>query len=179
MSNKRSFFVEKAELESMYQSQPMAKIAEHFGVGETVIWKRIHEYGIKLDGYETTPRKRPKEFTESHLLAMKAAGLARRGKWVGENNPNWRGGRTDANLALRRTGAYKQWKLSALALAGDKCQGCGAVKGSVCDCCGQKIALHVHHLKSFAKHEESRFDPTNSEVLCVRCHHSRHFGKTR
>lgn len=173
----RRFVVDKDQLASMYQTQTLKQIADHFGVGETVVWKRVHEYGIKLEGYEDSPRKRPKVLTEAHKQALRVAGVERRGKWLGEKNPNWRGGRTDANLALRRSGAYKQWKLAALALAGNKCQQCGAVKGHVCDCCGSKVSLHVHHAKSFAKHEELRFDPNNSEVLCVKCHHSRHFGK--
>jgi hypothetical protein len=164
-------------LESMYQTMPMKKIAEHFGVGETVVWQRIHEYGIKLNGFEDKPRSRPKPFSEQHLEAMRVAGMKRRGKWVGQKNPNWRGGRTESNLAARRTGAYKQWKLASLARVGNRCESCGVEKGHVCECCGNKIALHVHHVKSFASHEELRFDPLNSEVLCSKCHHSRHFGK--
>jgi 5-methylcytosine-specific restriction endonuclease McrA len=177
VARSRKLDVGREELESMYQTHSMKQIAKHYGVGETLVWNRIHEFDIKLTGYESSPRRRPKQFSPEHKAAIVAAGIARRGKWLGENNPNWRGGRTDANLALRRTGAYKQWKLSSLARAGNKCEQCGIIKGHVCECCGHKAALHVHHVKSFANHEELRFDPANSEVLCTKCHHSRHFGK--
>lgn len=177
MAGKQKFVVDKEVLRSMYQTMTMKKIAEHFGVGETVVWKRVHDFGIVLEGFEVDPRRRPKKFSEAHLQAMKEAGVRRRGKWSGQNNPNWRGGRSEQNLALRRSGAYKQWKIDSLKLAQNKCQQCGVEKDHVCDCCGQKTVLHVHHVKSFAKHEELRFDPNNSEVLCAKCHHSRHFGK--
>lgn len=176
MAGKRRFFVDRELLESMYQSMTMRQIADHFGCGETVVWKRIHEAGIKLKGHEN-PRCRPKEFTEQHIAALRESGKRRRGKFVGENSYNWRGGMTDANRALRGSGAYSEWKRTALDLAGNKCQSCGDVRGRICECCGHKTTLHVHHVRSFAKHPELRFDPTNSEVLCTKCHNSRHNGK--
>ncbi len=156
----------------------MRQIADHFGVGETLIHSRIRECGIKLRGYENA-RKRPKTFTPEHLAAMREAGKRRRGAWAGANNPHWKGGLTAANLSARSSGAYMEWKRDALALADNKCQACGVTKGTVCKCCGHKTTLHVHHVKSFARHPEYRFDPTNSEVLCSRCHDSRHNGKSR
>lgn len=175
MAGKRKFFVDKETLDSMYQRMPMKAIAEQLGVGETVIHKRIHEFGIKLCGYEGNPRTRSKKFTPEHLAALRQAHRKTRGVYVGEKNHNWRGGATEQNLAARRSGAYKEWKFSALNLAGNKCQQCGAINGHVCDCCGQRVTLHVHHVVSFAKHVEYRFDPLNSEVLCAKCHHSKHW----
>lgn len=180
MAGKRKFVPDRDQLEKMYQSNTMAQLAAFYGVGETVVWRRIHEYGIKLKGNEDNPRKRPKQpFSPEHLQALRTVGMSRRGRWAGENNPNWQGGRHDVHMALRRTGAYMQWKAGALELAGHKCQQCGAEKGRICECCGHKTQLHVHHVKSFAKHPKDRFDPANSEVLCERCHRSRHFGKIR
>lgn len=173
---KRTFCPEKSELESLYQRMTMKAIASHFGVGETAVWNRIKEYGIKLEGVDN-PRRRPKAFTAEHLAAIRASAVKRRGKWVGDKNPHWKGGATVANLEMRRTGAYKQWKNESLARAGYKCQDCGAEKGHICECCGQPVVLHVHHVHSFAGHPELRFDSLNSEVLCARCHHSRHRRK--
>lgn len=177
MAAAKGLKIGKEVLEEMYQSMSCRQIADHFGCGETAIWNRVKQYGIKLKGYDN-PRKRPKVFTAEHLAALRKAKRAIRGVYVGPKAANWRGGVSEQNLMLRRSGAYLEWKQAALLLAAFRCQGCGAEKGSVCDCCGQKIALHVHHVKSFAKYPESRFDPTNSEVLCAKCHHSRHFGKT-
>lgn len=173
---KRTFLIDKEQLERLYQEMPAKKIAELYGVGETVVHARIKEYGVTLKGFQN-PRRRPKKFTDDHLQAIRVAGAKRRGKWAGENNPRWKGGATNENLALRRSGAYKEWKLASLALRENKCQQCGALKGSICRCCGNKISLHVHHVLSFAKFPEKRFDPENSEVLCAGCHHSRHSGK--
>ncbi len=177
LAGKRKFFVEKDLLESLYQDMTLLQIADYFGVGETLIHTRIKEFGIKLGGRDLGHRRRPREFTPEHLAALRRAAKLRRGKYVGPANPHWKGGRTAIHLHIRGTAEYKDWKLSALARAGNKCQLCGANRGAVCSCCGHRVVLHVHHAKSFAKHEELRFDPTNSEVLCDKCHRSRHFGK--
>src|SRR5690349_18351626 len=55
--------------------------------------------------------------------------------------------------------------------------GCGVENGTACECCGAQVRLHVHHVESFAKVPERRFDPNNSEILCPKCHHSRHWSK--
>ncbi len=170
---KRTFLIEREELERLYHEMPAKKIAEIHGVGETVVHKRIKEFGITLPGLEN-PRRRPKKFTPEHLEAMRIAGAKRRDKWAGEKNPNWKGGLSAKNLRLRGSGAYKQWKAGSLARVNNQCQECGAARGSVCPCCGTKISLHVHHIYSFAQFPERRFDPENSQVLCAKCHHSRH-----
>lgn len=170
----RRFKPDAAELEALYQTMSMAQIAEHYGVGETVVFKRLKEHGISLNGFESGGhrKKTGKVFSDEHKenlsVALTAYGLS------GERNPRWKGGTTEENLRLRRTGAYVKWKKQALALADHKCQQCGAVGGTICDCCGTKVTLHVHHVEPFATHPERRFDPSNSEVLCPRCHRSRH-----
>ena len=173
---KRSFLIEKSELEKLYHQMPAKKIAELYGVGETVVHGRIKEFGITLPGIEN-PRRRPKKFSPEHLAAIVAAGAKRRGKWVGDKNPRWKDGATEKNLEARRSGAYKQWKLESLARANNQCQECGVKRGAICPCCGVKASLHVHHVLAFAKFPEHRFDPDNSEVLCSKCHHSRHSVK--
>lgn len=168
--------ISKEQLEKMYQTMTCRKIAEHFGCGETAIWNRVKKYGIKLNGVQN-PRKRPKQFTEAHLEALRAAKKKIRGVYTGDKASNWKGGAAEQNRIARASGEYKEWKLLALARAGNKCQSCGVKKGHVCECCGQRATLHVHHVFSFAKFPNLRFDPSNSEVLCARCHHSRHHGK--
>lgn len=169
----RSFRPSKDELEILYQTMSMAQIAEHFGVGETVVFKRIKEYGVTLKGFESGGHraKTGKKFSDEHRKNLSSSLI---GKMAGEGNPRWKGGSTEENLRLRRTGAYIKWKKSSLERAGNKCQECGALGGNICECCGTKVILHVHHVKPFAKHPELRFDPANSEVLCPKCHRSRH-----
>lgn len=173
---RRTFNPSRDELEALYQQLSMNQIAKRFDVGETVVWKRLAEFGIKLRDYEDGGhRKKPgRMFSKEH---RKALSRAHTGKQVGDKSPRWKGGNTDKLLQLRRTGAYKQWKLEALELKGGACERCGAKRGAMCEHCGHRVALHVHHVESFANVPARRFDPTNSEVLCSKCHHEHHHGK--
>lgn len=174
---KRSFNPPKEELEALYQEMSGRKIADHYGVGETVVWKRLKEHGIALYGFQSGGhrKKTGREFTRQHRENLSKA---HRGRWAGSKNPNWKGGVHEKNMELRRSGQYRQWKLASRERAGNKCEECGVEHGSVCRCCGTKIGLHVHHIRSFAKNPELRFDPENSRVLCPKCHHCSHHGKT-
>ena len=174
---KRTFTPTREELDRLYQQFSIKQIARQSGVGETVVWKRLQEFGIKLKGHEDGGhRKKPgRQFSRAHRRNLSKA---HEGRWEGEKNPNWKGGVYDSNLRLRRTGRYKQWRLDALALRNSCCEGCGVKQDTVCECCGLKIRLHVHHKMGFSKHLDQRFDPTNSEVLCPKCHRTRHAGKS-
>ena len=44
------------------------------------------------------------------------------------------------------------------------CQKCGA----------QNVELHAHHIRSFADHPELRWDVSNGQTLCFRCHWEEH-----
>lgn len=173
----RTFNPPKSELYDLYQENTMKQIANIYGVGETVVWTRLREHGIVLKDHEEGGHriKRGRVFSPEHRAAMSRA---RTGKYGGDKSPRWKGGAAAENLRLRSTGAYKQWRLNALELRGSKCQDCGVQNKSVCPCCMVKVTLHVHHVLSFAAHPERRFDPENSEVLCPKCHHARHHGKT-
>jgi len=173
---RRTFHPNEAELRALYQEKSMNQIAKMYDVGETVVWKRLKEFGIKLRDFEDGGhRKKPgRHFTKEHRDALSRA---HEGRAVGEDHPRWKGGATAKLLRLRATGAYKRWKRDALELRGNACQECGVKNRSECECCGTRVRLHVHHVESFARNEARRFDPTNSEVLCPKCHHSRHFGK--
>jgi len=172
----RQFDPPKEELERLYQELSMRDIAQRFGVGETVVWKRLTEHGIKLRDYEAGGhRLKPgRIFSKEHKRNLSKS---QKGRWSGDKNPHWKGGRHFVHMQIRASGEYKQWKLEALELRGHKCQECGVAQNSVCECCGTRIRLHVHHVQAFAHFPESRFDPLNSEVLCPKCHLSRHHGK--
>lgn len=169
----RSFNPPKGELEKLYQAKSMRQIADHYGVGEVVVWKRLQEHGIKLRGFEEGGHrsKTGKTFSKEHVKNMS---LSRIGKRAGDKHHNWKGGIAAANFFARGSTAYRQWKKDALERAGNKCEGCSVEQGFICPCCGVQIGLHVHHVKSFSKYPDLRFDPKNSEVLCPRCHRSRH-----
>ena len=174
----REVNIDPDELRELYQQHSMKKIARLLDVGETLIWKRLKEYGIKLRNHEDGGhRKKPgRQFSEEHRRALSKAHRERRAK--GEKNPNWKGGVAALNWKARQTPEYRDWRAAALVRAAERCEGCGVLQGSECACCGTRIRLHVHHLKSFAKFPDLRFDPTNSEVVCPRCHRQRHNGKS-
>lgn len=169
--SRRSFDPSAQDLSDLYQTMSMKSIADHYGVGETVVFKRLKEHGIALKEFGNHRLKTGRSFTQEHRQNLSKA---HKGKWSGEKNPNWKGGVHTENLAARATGEYKQWRLAALAMKSDACESCGVKQGHVCECCGVTIRLHVHHVKSFSKHKDARFDPANAEVLCPKCHFARH-----
>lgn len=169
---RRDFDPSAHELRELYQAMSMAEIAKKYGVGETVVWKRLKEHGITLRDFESGGhRLKPgRVFSEAHRQAISRS---MRGK-TGPLNRNWKGGKATESLRLRGSIEYREWKRAALALRGNKCQLCGVASGFRCECCGTHVVLHVHHVESFARVPERRFDPTNSEVLCPKCHYSKH-----
>ena len=168
----RTFNPAKDVLNDLYQTMSMLEIAKLFGVGETVVFNRLKEYGIELEQHKNHRLKTGRVFTEAHKLAISNAHKAKAA--YGEKNPNWKGGLATESLRVRGSWQYREWKVNSLARAGNVCECCGVVDGKICECCGVKVKLHVHHIKSFSKFPESRFDPENSEVLCPRCHRERH-----
>lgn len=172
MAAKDRHQIDPAELEKLYQTHTMKQLAEHFGCSETTIWARIKRHGIKHDVYgDDGHKRRSREFTDEHRKRMSEA---RKGKYGAEANGNWKGGISHVHRSLRGSLDYQMWRKAALALRGDGCQECGKKDGQTCECCGTTVKLHVHHVFSFAKFPDKRFDPENSEVLCPACHHSRH-----
>lgn len=150
----------------------MRDIAAHFGVGETVVFKRLKEHGIVLKEHINHRLKPGRVFSDEHLTKIRAA--RKDNAKYGEENPNWKGGLTDVNRKLRGSWMFREWKTNSISRAHHKCEQCGVEDGHMCPCCGIRTKLHVHHIKSFSKYPDLRFDPHNSEVLCPKCHHARH-----
>lgn len=174
MAGIRKFKPDPEELRALYQVKSMREIATHYGVGETVVWARIREYGITYEN-GGNGRKRPRgEFSLEHRLNLSRA---HQGQQAHEKSPRWKGGVHARNMRERQTGAYKQWRLAVLRRTNNCCERCGIEFGGYCECCGAAKRAHVHHKESFAHVPEKRFDPENGEALCHRCHHLHHHGK--
>lgn len=172
VGGRRSFDPPKEVLQELYQSMSMQEIAKFFGVGETVVFKRLKEHGVELELHKNHRLKPGRVFSEQHRKnigeAQKKLGL------VGEKNPNWRGGLTEINRRARTGWQAREWREKSLERAGYRCEKCGVEHGHTCECCGVKISLHVHHVQSFSKFPDLRYDPSNSEVLCPKCHYAKH-----
>lgn len=174
---KRSCFdPDKEVLENLYQNMSMKQIAQKYDVGETIVWKRLKELGIRLKGYENGGhRRKGRTFSDSHLANLRKAAKARRGKYTGENSPHWKGGVSGSSGSDRRTGQHKEWKRLVLEKADYQCEECGKKHGRYCSCCGEKVVLHIHHIKPYSKYPELRYDVKNGKALCSLCHYKVHF----
>ena len=78
----------------------------------------------------------------------------------GETHGNWRGGISRAYKTGYYSVEYKQWRQRVFERDSYTCQECG-IKGTY---------LTAHHIKSFAKYPDLRFDIDNGLTLCENCH---------
>lgn len=84
----------------------------------------------------------------------------------GENNPNWKGGRSTRAKKLRNCKKYKEWRTNIFQRDDYTCQMCSK-RGSY---------LEAHHIIKFAdclnKEENKIFDIDNGITLCKKCHNT-------
>ena len=78
----------------------------------------------------------------------------------GENSPKWKGGINPENTRIRMSTEYNIWRKSVFERDNYTCQECGAYG----------VKLNAHHINSFAKFPEERFNVGNGITLCVDCH---------
>lgn len=69
---------------------------------------------------------------------------------------------TDPGVRERRSDQYNNWRRRILRRDKNKCRNCGIGK--------EESKLHAHHILSYAKFAQFRFDDWNGKVLCRRCH---------
>jgi transposase len=169
----RKFQPPKKELAGLLKRMSMKKIAEHYGVGETVVFMRCKQYGLegpsRSERLSVYAKNRPASHNQKigETLSTRTGPLA----------ANWRGGVTEERKLARGTQKYMKWKLAVITRDGFKCVRCGVEQGHVCECCGSRILLHAHHLKSFSEFPDLRYDVDNGIALCGICHWKEHNGK--
>ncbi len=138
------------------------KIADLVGANSRTVNYTLEKFGIKRRS--AGGQLKGKKMSASSRLKMSIAG---KGKRRGAKNPNWKGGKISDDVRERRSFIAKKWR--SIVLERDKRQ---------CQTCGSKEHLHVHHIKSFKKNPERRWDINNGITVCVFCHekiHSRSF----
>ena len=79
----------------------------------------------------------------------------------GDKNWNWQGGITPINQKIRNSIKFKQWRSDVFTRDNFTCQTCKKTGG---------IELNAHHIKSFSKYPELRFELSNGITLCKECH---------
>ena len=85
----------------------------------------------------------------------------------GQGGSNWQGGITPITERARHTVEFRIWREAVFTRDKWTCQQCGRRGGR----------LHPHHIKSFSKYPELRFDIGNGKTLCEDCHKkTKNFG---
>ena len=108
-----------------------------------------------------------KSVLASHLKSGKiqSCGCLHKEACSGENNWNWKGGKTPEIRLLREREEYFEWRRRVLAR--DK---------FTCQCCGNTCSLNAHHIYNFVDFEYLRYDTDNGISLCEACHAARYIG---
>ena len=89
--------------------------------------------------------------------------VAKKGKYTGAENPNWRGAEITDEVRERRSYNAKVWR-----------QECVTRDEFTCTVCGSQENLHVHHILPFATHPDRRWDINNGQTVCSNCHEKIH-----
>ena len=168
---KKSFDPPKEELERAISEMSMSKVAEKYGVSETVVFTRLKQLGV--EGPSRSERLKRHVRTPEHNAKI-ADALTKR---TGELASNWRGGISARDKLARSNRQYSAWKISVLTRDGFKCIECGVEQGRICQCCSAKTLLHAHHVAPFSKAPELRYEVSNGVSLCGQCHWKSHHGK--
>lgn len=78
----------------------------------------------------------------------------------GARNANWKGGKTSANAAFRKSPEYVAWRTAVFERDDYTCLACGQHGGR----------LHADHIKPFSTHPKLRLRLSNGRTLCIACH---------
>jgi hypothetical protein len=81
-------------------------------------------------------------------------------KFLGENNPHWKGGVTPEKELARSCWDYVQWRKNIFKRDNYTCQCCGVPHKNI----------EAHHIKNFSEHIELRYNIDNGITLCDKCH---------
>lgn len=96
-----------------------------------------------------------------------------KGKYIGENSPNWKGG-AEYSRVERATYEYATWRKEVFSRDHFTCQCCGDKSGD-----GHNVEINAHHIKNWKDYPEDRYNVDNGITLCQKCHMKFHsvYGK--
>ena len=136
-------------------------IAKEVGSGSRVVCTWLENFNIKR-------RKRGGELRGKtmSLASREKMSAAKKGKYVGKLNSNWKGNLVSDEVRERRSYIAKKWRKQVTKRDDHKCQKCGS-----------RDKLHAHHIKDFKDHPDLRWDLNNGITVCVFCHEKIHNRK--
>ncbi|MCK5016266.1 MAG: HNH endonuclease [Candidatus Peribacteraceae bacterium] len=125
---------------------------------------RDYKSGLSTNKLADKYNRKPKDI----WLGLVTLGVTLRPN-KGKTHHNWKGGITPENARIRGSTEMQRWRLNVLERDKNRCQKCNTLKKP-----------QVHHVMSFAKHPDKRFDVDNGITLCKSCHklfHRKHGNK--
>ena len=83
-----------------------------------------------------------------------------RGRFIGPNNSNWKGGKRSARKIIYDSYEYKDWRKAVFERDDYTCQICNK----------RGCELEAHHIKKFSEYPKLVFEIDNGITLCKKCH---------
>ena len=104
-----------------------------------------------------------KKGTKVSAEIRKKQSKAKKGKLLGKDNPNWKGGLISDEVRDRRSYQAKRWREECRERDENKCTLCGSIE-----------RLHVHHILPYKDYPDRRWDINNGQTVCALCHEKIH-----
>lgn len=143
-------------LETQYINlqRSMSDIAGECGCRESAIAYWLAKHGI--------PRRTTSQSRSVKHWGQSGPANPMYGKY-GAANPNWNGGISPERQKIHARYQWRAVRQEVLRRDENKCVRCGS---------GRSVSksIHMHHIKSWAKNPEYRFDLANIVTLCRQCH---------
>jgi hypothetical protein len=154
LSDEHRANIGKGNLGRQHTEEEKAKmcIAQKLRFQKTPVWnkgKKMSPEAIENNRKAQTGRKQTIETR-----------LKRSRKWLKENNPNYIDGRTRLGCRHPQDMKLAIWRESVFVRDDYTCQVC-FVRGGY---------LEAHHIKSWSKYPELRYELSNGQTLCKKCH---------
>jgi hypothetical protein len=133
------------------------QIARELNCGARIVAHRLEAHGIQA---RSTGSEKGHDRNSDE--AKERMSKARRGRFLGEANPNWKGGIPYKDPDRSRY-PYKTWAKAVKDRDGWKCVDCGSAD-----------SLHAHHIKPWRYYPALRYEVDNGKTLCHPCHEAAH-----
>lgn len=145
----------EAEYIGRRKSTPTIAAEVGCSIRSVCLWLERHGIQARSAGSE-------KGHTRTTDESRQKQSAARRGQFIGPNNPNWRGGIQLKHPERNRYRA-KMWVKAVKDRDGWKCVECGVTE-----------SLHAHHIKRWRDYPDLRYEVSNGVTLCHECHELAH-----